>query len=180
MGFPRGAVLVVLHGPVLVGDVEWYLLTEARLAVDAPIGWSPVSSPDGSRLLQQHAVDCPVSPMGVDELWRLWLTDGLPVCYGTAEVTISGDLTCSPYVDTFAVGASWLDGGHCSFDSPPAVYGLPSDLPAGRYQVTGHFSDREARQCRPADGADSSIERLAAVLHCRRGFVATSATLLSP
>jgi hypothetical protein len=180
MGFPQRAVLVVLHGPVLVEDVEWYLLTEARLAIDVPVGWAPASGPDGSQWLQPQAVDCPRSPMTIDELWRLSLTDGLPVCYGTAEVAISGDLTCSPEVDTFVVGASWLQGGRCSFGPPPSVYGLASDLPDGRYEVTGHFSDRETPNCRSADGVSSELERLAAVLHCRRAFVATSATLVSP
>jgi hypothetical protein len=180
MGFPQRAVLVVLHGPVLVDGVEWYLLTEARLVIDAPIGWSPATSPDGSPWLQQHALDCPSSPMTIEELSPLGLTDGLPVCYGDSRLTIVGDLTCSPEIDAFVVGASWLDGGRCSFDSPPSVYGLASNLPTGRYRVTGHFGDPEVRRCRPTDGGDSPTERLAAVLHCRRGFVATSATPVSP
>jgi len=118
--------------------------------------------------------------MTSEELSPLALTDGLPACYGEVAVTISGDLTCSPEIDGFVVGASWLDGGYCSFDSPPSVYGLDSDLPDGRYEVTGHFSDRETPNCRSADGVSSELERLVAVLHCRRAFVARSATPVSP
>jgi hypothetical protein len=180
MGFPNGAVLVVLHGPALVDGIEWYLLTEARLVFDAPIGWSPASDLDGSALLEPHQVDCPSSPMAIEALSPLALTDGLPVCYGASQVTITGDLTCSPEADTFVVGATWLEGGRCWFDAPVTVYGLSSDLPPRRYQVTGHFSDQQARTCRTTDGADSPTDRLSAVLHCRRAFVATSATPASP
>jgi hypothetical protein len=173
IGFARGGLLVVLHGPVVVDGVEWYLLTPAQLAIDVPTGWSPLIAPDGEVLLEDRPFACPASPLRAEDLSGLMLTDGLPACYGSAEITIVGDLTCAAGPDQWASGASWLAGGICSFDPPPTVYGLAADLPTGRYAVTGHFDDPEAWACLSTDG-DTPSDRLVAVLHCRRGFVATS------
>jgi hypothetical protein len=103
------------------------------------------------------------------------LTDGLPACYGEADITIVGDLRCDAAADPFVTGATWLARGVCRFEAPPTVYRLDPDLAPGRYAVTGHFMDREARDCRSADGDGSPYGQLVAVLHCRRAFVATSA-----
>lgn len=175
IGFQKDSPLVVLHGPVVVDDAQWYLLTPAQLSVDTPSGWSPAAARDGTPYLAPGAVACPPSPIRPAALEKLMLTDGLPVCYGDREVTIVGDLRCDARSDTFAVGATWLAGGICGFGPPPSVYGLDPGLSAGMYSVTGHFLDPEARGCRSADGDTSPTNRLAAVLHCRRAFVAESA-----
>jgi hypothetical protein len=177
MGFRKGTSLVVLHGPVVVDGVEWYLLATSQLGIDTPIGWSPFRSPEGQRLLAPQAYDCAASPIDATTLTPAMLTDGLPVCYGHRQITIVGDLTCDSAADEFVVGASWLAGGSCRFVAPPIVYGLKPGLTPGRYAVTGAFLDEEARTCRPADGDDSDIGRLNAVLQCRRAFVASSARL---
>ena len=176
IGFRDGSPLVVLHGPVVVDDVQWYLLTPAQLSVDTPTGWSPVAAPDGTPYLERAVVACPPNPITPASLEKLVLTDGLPVCYGDREVTIVGDLLCDTEPDTVATGASWLAGGICRFGPPPTVYGLDPGLPAGKYSVTGHLLDPQARGCRSADGDTSPINQLVAILHCRRAFVATSAT----
>jgi hypothetical protein len=175
MGFPRGALLVVLHGPVMVNETAWYYLTPAQVSVDLPTGWSPIVSPTGSPHVQRIEFDCPPDPIAVAELSSVMLTDGLPACYGDDQVTIVGDLHCERGPDTFAQGASWLATGSCRFDSPPTAYGLDPSLEPGRYAVTGRFLDAEARSCRSRDGDDSAEGRIAAVLFCRRAFVATSA-----
>ena len=175
IGFPKGMPLVVVHGPVVVDGVEWYLLAPAQLSVDVPTGWSPSRSPSGQRLLASASYDCPATPIDAAKLSPGVLTDGLPVCYGDREITIVGDLACETEADSFAVGATWLAGGTCRFDAPPTVYGLDPRLKAGRYAVTGRFLDEEATACRPADGDASDESRLMAVLHCRRAFVASSA-----
>jgi hypothetical protein len=72
-----------------------------------------------------------------------------------------------------------LEHGRCQFDGPPSVYGLDPDLAPGRYAVTGHFLDGQARDCRSVDGGATPEDRLDAVLHCRRAFVATSAERVS-
>ena len=176
LGFPRGVVLVVVHGPVMVEQTAWYLLTPAGISVDTPTGWAPIVSPTGSRFLQPMTFDCPGDPIDVAKLSVHMLTDGLPACYGDEEVTITGDLRCVAGPDTIAKGASWLAEGSCRFDAPPTVYGLDPSLGAGRYAVTGRFLDEEARSCVSADGDESVEGRLTAVLFCRRAFVATSAT----
>lgn len=175
MGFPSGLPLVVVHGPVIVDGVEWYLLTPAGLVIDIPTGWSPLMSPDGTRLLVPSSVSCPVSPISLAPLSTGALTDGLPACYGNTEVTIDGPLVCSDEPEEFVTGATWLQNGACRFDAPLTVYGLDPRLPAGRYRVTGHFDDPQAPRCR-ALGSDDAESRLQAVLQCRRAFVATSAT----
>jgi hypothetical protein len=175
MGFPKNGLLVVLHGPVVVDDVQWYLLTPAQLAIDYPTGWSPASAADGTRYLQRDAIECPASPIQAASLQKSVLTDGLPACYGESDVTIVGELRCHAGVDDFATGATWLTNGRCGFGPPPSVYGLDPGQAAGTYAVTGHFLDPQARDCGSRDGDDSPMGRLQAVLHCRRAFVATSA-----
>jgi hypothetical protein len=175
VGFPKDGLFVVLHGPVVIDDIQWYLFTPAQLAIDIPTGWSPLWTRDGTSYFQRRAFECPTSPMTTARLSRIVLTDGLPSCYGDREITIVGDLRCTAEADSFATGASWLAGSICRFDSPPSVYGLDPDLAPGRYAVTGHFLDEQARACRSIDGGESPLDRLQAVLHCRRAFVATSA-----
>lgn len=175
IGFPKDGLLVVLHGPVVVDDVQWYLFTPAQLAVDVPRGWSPSWAPDGTAYVQHRALDCPASPVAIEQLAKIVLTDGLPACYGASEVTMVGDLRCDAETDPIATGAAWLEGGICRFEAPPSVYGLDPNLAPGRYAVTGHFLDEQARECRSSAGDPSLEEQLEAVLHCRRAFVATSA-----
>lgn len=179
IGFARGLPLVVLYGPIVVDGVEWYLLTSAILAVDVPIGWSPIASPDGAEWIVPTSVSCPPSPVPAEQLASLGLIDGLPACYGDAEITIEGDLACSAEPDPWTTGPTWLEDGVCRFDDvdgpSPRVYGLASDLAAGRYRVSGHFDDPQARDCREPGGDDTDASRLRAILRCRSGFVATSA-----
>ena len=179
MGFQKGGLLVVLHGPVVVDDIQWYFLAPAQLAVDVPTGWSPAWTPDGTAYLQPSALTCPTDPMTTEQLQRIVLTDGLPACFGNTEVTIVGDLRCEAGPDTVATGAAWLTGGICRFETPPVVYGLDPNLEPGRYAVTGHFLDELARDCRSLDGDETAQSLLDAVLHCRRAFVATSAERVS-
>jgi hypothetical protein len=159
----------------MVDDVEWYLLTPAQVSIDIPTGWSPLSSESGELFLQAEAFTCPPSPISTEQLSPFAMLDGLPACYGDAEITLEGDLACTPELDAFAAGATWLAGGICRFDVPPSVYGLDPALAPGRYSVIGRFDDPQSRDCRPLDGSQSPEARLNAVLHCRRGFVATSA-----
>lgn len=176
MGVGRGGLLVVLHGPVVVDAIEWYLLTPAQLAVDIPTGWSPLVDRTGTRYLAEASGPCPAGPMTAEQLGAIAMTDGFPACYGRSEISIEGELSCSAEPDPYVIGASWLAGGVCRLDAPPSIYGLPADLAPGRYVVTGRFDNPESAACRSADGDDSEIARLMAVLACRRGLVATSAT----
>jgi hypothetical protein len=175
LSFGEGGLLVVIHGPVMVDDVEWYLLTPAYVSIDIPTGWSPLSSESGEPFLRAEEFTCPPSPIATEQLSPFAMADGLPACHGDAEITLVGDLVCTPGPDTFSAGATWLEGGSCRFDLPPTVYGMDPSLAPGRYSVTGHFDDPQARECRPLDGPQSPEARLAAVLFCRRAFVATSA-----
>lgn len=177
LGFMEGMLLVVLHGPVVVDDVPWYLLTPAHISVDTPTGWSPAVTSAGEPYLEELDPPCPIEPITVEQLVALrGFSDGFPVCYGNAEVTIIGELICDAEPDGFATGATWLDAGTCRFETTPSVFGLDPDLAPGTYAVTGHFLDEQARTCQPSDDDDRQLEaRLQAVLYCRRAFVATSA-----
>jgi hypothetical protein len=179
--YPKGALLVVLRGPVMVDGRAWYYLTPAHIAIDLPTGWAPVASPTGAPYYQPTPFDCPVSPIAIEDLSSLnGFSDGLPVCYGDDEVTIVGDVVaCERGPDAFAEGATWLADGSCRFESPPTIRGLDPSLEPGRYAVTGRFLDDEARSCRTLDAVDSPEERIAAVLYCRSAFVATSAVPVS-
>ena len=59
-----GQALVVTHGPVLVDGAEWYLVTPAHLATDAPTGWARREADDGTALLGTEATwHCPGNPI---------------------------------------------------------------------------------------------------------------------
>ncbi len=177
MGVMGGGALIVVHGPVLVDDSEWYLVTPAQLVTDAPTGWARREAEDGTALLAPGDLHCPGNPTTAEELAPLQLTDGMAACYGADDVVITGELTCDPSPDAFIVGASWLDRGTCRLDGALAtIYGLDADTPPGRYSVTGHFNDPEAAACTDPDNPEDpfGLARLSAVLTCRRGFVATS------
>jgi len=173
IGFGRDLILVVLYGPVVINGVEWYLLASSGLDIDVPTGWAPIAGPSGPNVVA--ATDaCPSQPRP-ELIAALQLTDGLPACYGRQDITMTGALTCELPPDESVVGASWLrSGSRCQFDAPFAIYALPADMTDGRYSVTGHFDDPEARLCTPADGGTSAYDRLRAILDCRRIFVATS------
>ena len=175
VGFLKGGLLVVVHGPILVGDVPWYLLAPAQLGIDIPTGWTPLTSPDGTRLIEAAEFTCPASPLTVEVLGSLALTDGLPACFGDRDVTIRGDLACDRAVEAFVTGPDWVAGPTCSIGSPPTIYGLDPTLTPGRFDVTGHFDDPAAGDCRPADFMSTDLARVEAVLACRRAFVATNA-----
>jgi hypothetical protein len=176
VGMPKGGILVVLHGPVVVDDIEWYLLTPAHIAVDVPMGWSPASTPTNEPYIEHRDFACPTAPISTRQLAGLsGLTDGLAACFGNAEITITGELLCDAEPDSYAKGAAWLDGDICRFDTPPSVYGLGPDIRPNTYSVTGHFLDERARDCRPADEDASPMSRVEAIQYCRRAFVATSA-----
>jgi hypothetical protein len=175
MGLPPGALMTVVHGPVVVDEVEWYVLTPAQIAIDFPTGWVPLAGADGRPYVVPDPFICPTDPIPSSELAEWSLTDGLPVCYGTEIVTIVGRLECGPDMDPFVTGPAWLASGACRFDGPPTVYGLDPDLPDGRYAVTGRFLHPDAARCRPSDGASTTEALLSAVLHCRRAFVASTA-----
>jgi hypothetical protein len=173
-GYGKGWTLIVLHGPVVVDDVQWYLLAPAQLAIDVYTGWAPIASPRGVPWLGRAAFRCPPTPLNAEELAPLTLTDGLPGCYGSGDVTVTGDLACSPEPDQWVVGPEWLAGGSCHLEGPHfTIYGLDVNLPPGRYAVTGHFDDPGALGCIDADESSAS-DRMHAVLYCRRGMVATS------
>ena len=174
-GYLKGWTLIVLHGPAVVDGVQWYLVAPAQLAIDIYTGWAPLTSPEGVPWLGAAPFSCPASPLDVEELAPLTLTDGLPGCYGSDDVTVTGDLACSPEPDRYVVGPEWLAGGTCHLAGPHfTIYGLDADLPSGRYAVTGHFDDPSALECDDPDTSSTS-DRLYAVLHCRRGMIATSA-----
>jgi hypothetical protein len=174
-GYGEGLTLIVLHGPVVVDGEQWYLLAPAQLVIDVHTGWAPIASPENVPWLGPAPFPCPRSPFDAEELEPLALTDGLPGCFGANDVTVTGDLTCSATPDPYAVGPAWLTGGTCSLAGTHfTIYGLDAALAPGRYAVTGRFDDPDAAQCIDADQSSTS-DGLHAVLHCRRGMVATSA-----
>ena len=129
-GYAPDTLLVVLHGPVVIDGAEWYLLAPARFSMFDPIGWAPRTAPDGAALLQPADGACPASPMRVDELGPVPLANGLPACYGEAEVTIDGPLTCDSAPDPIVLGPPWLGGGTCVMGQGTlTVYGLDPEPP---------------------------------------------------
>lgn len=180
--FMAGFPLVVVSGPVIVDGVEWYYFVHAERVSDTMPGWAPIDGPSGTRWIEPTTVTCLPSPMTTEQMSQegARLTNGLPVCYGDTEITITGELVCGA-LDPLIRGTSWLDvGWGCRLDAQPegiAVYSVAADFAAltnGRYRVTGHFDDAESDSCHwPAFGEGSDMSPLLAILECRKSFIAT-------
>ena len=178
--FSSATPLVVIDGPVVVDNVEWYYFAYASRVIDSLPGWAPIQDPDGTQWIVPTTLTCLSSPMTTEQIQAEHnLRNGLPICYGDTEITIVGGLGCGAATDPLISGASWMENGWvCRLDTLPegiAVYGTDLDAGPGRYAVTGHFDDAEARECHwPEFGEGSDAEPMWAVMECRSAFVATS------
>lgn len=182
LAFVAGNPLVIVDGPQIVDGREWYFVAPAIRLIDTLPGWVPLTDEAGAALLEPASFECPSLPLTADKLDGppAILGTALALCFGNAEITMTGGLTCGAMSEPTFGGAPFVDQGWICLLQTEAttvpIYGIPSSIDGGSWSVVGHFDDPAARDCRFLDPGDSPLESdsLRAVVNCRASFVATN------
>jgi hypothetical protein len=185
-----GSTVYVTAGPATVDGALWW-----QVQPDYPwglFGWIRATSDAGQPNLAAFVPDCPstdrlIDPADIEHLHAIVAL----ACFGNRELTMDGDLTCSSGVRDGGVGgASWLNsywwcliGGRLAVNGPSIdalKTGTTPNGVDGRYRVTGHFDDPEARRCGLIGigvnlDAPATPDPAAAII-CRTMFVVTALT----
>lgn len=194
---PSGAVVFLAGGPRRVDGSEWWEVQPDHVPrTSLPFGWVQATDNLGHPTLAPFVARCPATDQPVDPgvIKALGTLQALS-CFGGAEITLQGQVTCWVVIADFAVaGPSWLDSySSCTLDDALALDGpkvtalldlqTPRRTITGRYEVRGHFDDPEARTCSwipfgttvtsPVGPPDPG-----AVVVCRQAFVVTEVTTL--
>ena len=199
-----GDRLLVLDGPVVASDYEWYEVMAWRpgnLYASWPIGWVARGDHDGSPWLRPSANPCPTEAVTMEVVEALHPQERV-ACLGDRPLRlrayVSGDgasVPCAPEPETACIdGPAWLTGyggwtagADTSVDTPsiggpplaidPDGAVPPSALPAGgMVDLEGAFDHPAARECRAGAAGPGALplSASAARLGCRARFVVTS------
>lgn len=197
----------VVAGPVAASGYTWYQvkpLTKPGEFVDLPFGWVAAASKDGEPWLAGGPVACPAKPSDYASFIAIRPLVGL-ACFSDDDLTFdarlgSPEATCGVSMG-WTIEPEWLAGTcpHPKFlladlvttSSTDAVIDPDLDVTdrhAGvepkdwlKVNVTGHFDDAAARNCR---GVSQEIKvpltPEEVVLTCRQQFVVISIELYGP
>jgi hypothetical protein len=199
-----GDRLLVLDGPVVASDYEWYQVMAWRpgnLYESWPVGWVSRGDHDGSPWIREHIDPCPTGVITMQVVADLHPQERV-ACFGDRPLNlrayVSGDgghEPCTPEPDIACVdGPDWLVGyGGFSADSDsqiatPSIGGpqlaidpngaLPTAAlpPGAMIDLEGAFDHPAARDCRPGPAGPGAepLEATAARLSCRARFVVTA------
>ncbi len=198
-----GDRLLVVAGPVLANDYEWYQVTAWRpddLYASWPVGWVSRGDHDGTPWLRASVDPCPGGPITIDTVVALHPEERV-ACFGDRPLRLRAYVSgadrepCTVDSGTACIdGPAWLIG-HGGWgaeadvnvevpslggprlaiepDGPVQQSALPSDA---MVDLEGAFDHSAAQQCRPgAAGQDAApIAAVLARLECRAQFVVTS------
>ena len=194
---------IVVDGPELVDDLEWYRVSGLGLpyasgCATGPgwttpytcpvwLGWAARAGDDGSPWLEETEPEC-ADPNGSLDDFAFQPRYLYIACYGDEPLTLRGyHLASGGVADCPGVPQDlrWLgcaSGGHQLVSAPEATIGLVmaigpgGSLPGdeGGLEVTGHFDDPESASCTYGD------EPELAMLTCRSQFVVDSGVLADP
>jgi hypothetical protein len=196
----NGTRLAVIDGPAVGSGYVWYkvVVPAIRTGVAGPrVGWVAAHGKDGEPWIGAEEFDCPAPADLTFEDFAFLATP--PVfhggigCYGREPTRTPPDLSVVAHVRLeCAEGvspASWLQVPAWTLvlsdarlevrtvtDSAPDAIPCGGPPNAAMYQVSGHFDDDRARDCRSADAPVGDPDRVA-VYECRSRFVVTD---LSP
>lgn len=199
-----GDRLLVLGGPVVASDYEWYEVTAWRpgnLYASWPVGWVARGDHDGNPWIRASVDACPTGAITMEIVEALHPEERV-ACFGDRPLRlrayVSGevdDAPCIPEPETACVdGPAWLTGkggafaGADTWVDTPSIGGpqlaidpngpVPTSAlaPGGMVDIEGAFDHPAAGDCRPgAIGPGAGpIELSAARLECRARFVVTS------
>jgi hypothetical protein len=193
-----GARLYVVAGPVVGSGYDWYQVISVNDGTPVRSGWVAVASRDGVPWLGDVALSCPdragllanfaglANPGGAEGL----------ACFGGAELQFLAQVTsCMCTASGPPVTPAWLGGIDRTtyrLTAPPGLeaarrditpafhpdhFDLTAvsepDLPAGVYQVTGHYDDPAAATCE-GDTEAGGLDPVAQIGACRMTLVITA------
>ena len=199
-----GDRLLILDGPVVASDYEWYLVMAWRpgnLYESWPVGWVSRGDHDGSLWIRRRVDACPTGAITMEIVEALHPQERV-ACFGDRQLQLrgyvsgeAGSVPCVPEPDTACVeGPAWLvESGGWSAEADtwrdtPSIGGpqLAMDpngpisasalAPGGMVDIEGAFDHPAAGDCRPGAVGPGArpIEPSAARLRCRARFVVTS------
>jgi hypothetical protein len=198
-----GDRLLVLDGPVVANDYEWYQVMAWRpgdLYASWPIGWVSRGDHEGNPWIRASVDPCPTGPITMGVVEALHPQERV-ACFGDRPLRLRAYVTgeaglepCLPESGNACIdGPAWLTGYGGSFAQvdtqvdTPSIAGPPlaidpngplppSALPTGvMVDLDGAFDHPAARECRPgATGPGAEpLELAAARMACRARFVVT-------
>ncbi len=198
-----GDRLLVLDGPVVASDYEWYLVSAWRpgnLYASWPVGWVSRGDHDGSPWIRPSVDPCPTGAVTMAVVESL-LPQERVACFSDRTLRLrayvsseAGTGPCVPEPTTACVdGPAWLtgDGGWSaaadtwvdtpSIGGPQLAIDPNGPLPTsaltagGMVDLEGAFDHPAASECQPgANGPDAqALEPAVARLSCRARIVVT-------
>jgi hypothetical protein len=198
-----GDRLLVLDGPVMASDYEWYLVMAWRpgdLYASWPVGWVSRGDHDGSPWIRPSAAPCPTGVITMEIVESLHPQERV-ACLGDRPLHlrayVSGDTETEPcvpepgtacvdgpawltgYGGSSAQADTWIDtpsiGGPQLAIDPEGPVSASALTPGGMVDLEGAFDHPAAGDCRPgAKGPGTpAFEPAAARLECRARFVVT-------
>jgi len=194
--------MVVLDGPVIGQNYEWYEVAVWRPSAPAlswPVGWVARAGHDGEVWFQPTTVDCPASPMTIEDLAALAPADRL-ACYHATPIKVRAVVgvaasDCDQARVGCPTGPDWLAASALRASISASVDGAVVTVPialdpgsgvdpatlevAGVVQLRGAFDSASAASCAPdpaRPGPDRTLTPIEASLGCRTTFVVTSMT----
>jgi hypothetical protein len=197
-----GDRMVVLDGPVIGQNYEWYLVAVWRPSAPAlswPVGWVARAGHDGEVWFQATSVSCPASPISIEALATLAPVDRL-ACYHDTPIEVravigSAAVDCDQAHEGCPTGPDWLATGTLRASISAAVEGATPSVPialdpasgltadtlqaAGVVKLRGAFDANAASTCAPDParaGPDGPLTPIEAMLRCRTEFVVTGMT----
>jgi hypothetical protein len=198
-----GDRLLILDGPVVASDYEWYQVMAWRpgnLYASWPIGWVSRGDHGGRPWIRASADPCPTGAITMAVVEALHPQERV-ACFGDQPLRLRAYVTgqagiepCVPEPGTACIdGPAWLTGFGGSFAQvdtqvdTPSIGGPqlaidpngrlpPSALPSGvMVDLVGAFDHPAARDCRPGSaGPDATpLDAAEARMACRARFVVT-------
>jgi hypothetical protein len=198
-----GDRLLVVAGPVVANDYEWYQVTAWRpddRSTALPVGWVARGDHDGTPWLRASVDPCPGGPTTIDTVMALQPEERV-ACFGNSPLRLRAYVyggarePCTVDAASACIdGPAWLTGyggwgaaadarvdarflGAPRLAIEPGSPIQPSALPSeAMVDLEGAFDHPAAQQCRPGAVRQGMAPIAAAVarLECRAQFVVTS------
>jgi hypothetical protein len=156
--------LFIIGEPTEADDLRWYRVATVPNATCQDqcdlIGYVATPVAAGDPWISEVAIDCPISPMSIDDLAALAPLEALH-CFGSNEIVVTGtiDETLGGYEGPVRYSPEWLafpfappyfvtTNGRAIGYHPHPDGDLEPPADGAVIRVTGHFEDSAAPSCR--------------------------------